>query len=148
MIAGIEKYGITMENIYNWDEKGFLIGLAYALTRIMTQKAYDQHRVRAAKQDGSREFISLLATICADGTRLPPALIYQGKSGDLQDSWVDELTDEDEAFFAASTNGWSSNEFGLNYLKDIFDPNTCAKAGRGRRLLIVDGHSSHVNIVW
>lgn len=86
MIAGIEQYNITMENIYNWDEKGFLIGLAHALKRTMTQEAYDQFRVRSAKQDGSREFISLLATICADGTKVPPALIYQGVSGDLQDS--------------------------------------------------------------
>jgi hypothetical protein len=148
LIAGIEHYNITMENIYNWDEKGFLIGLAHALKRIMTQEAYDQFRIRAAKQDGSREFISLLATICADGTKVPPALIYQGVSGDLQDSWVDELTDKDEAFFASSKNGWSNNEFGLNYLKDIFDPYTRAKAGRGRRLLIVDGHSSHVNMAF
>jgi len=44
----------------------------------MTQEAYDQFRIRAAKQDGSREFISLLATICADGTKVAPALIYQG----------------------------------------------------------------------
>ena len=137
-----------MENIYNWDEKGFLIGLAHALKRIMTQEAYDQFRIRAAKQDGSWEFISLLATICADGTKVPPALIYQGVSRDLQDSWVDELTDKDEAFFASLKNGWSNNEFGLNYLKDIFDPYTRAKAGRGRMLLIVDGHSSHVNIAF
>jgi hypothetical protein len=111
----------------------------------MTQKEYEKARVHAAKQDGSREFISLLATICANGSKLPLALIYQGKSGDLMDSWFDELEDIDKAFFASSKNGWSCNEFELNYLTQIFDLATRQKAGRGRRLLIVDGYSSYVN---
>ena len=42
-------------------------------------------------QDGSREFITLLACICADMTALPAALIYQGKSQDLIDTWLDDL---------------------------------------------------------
>jgi hypothetical protein len=122
-----------------------LASFGHAVKRIMTRSAYDSGRVRSAKQDGSREFISLLATICADETHLPPALIYQGSSGDLQDTWTDDLVPQDEAFFACSHNGWSNNEYGLNYLKQIFDPYTKAKAGRARRLLIVDGHASHVN---
>ena len=59
----------------------------------MTHEAYEKERVKVAKQDGLREFIILLTTICADGTRLPPALIYQGISGDLQNTWVNELTE-------------------------------------------------------
>ena len=117
MRKGIEKYNVTAENIYNWDEKGFLIGFGHAVKRIMTREAYEKGRVKSAKQDGSREFISLLATICADGTCLPPALIYQGTSGDLQNTWVDKLTEQDEAFFTSSKTGWSNNEFALNYLK-------------------------------
>jgi hypothetical protein len=69
--------------MYNWDEKGFLIGLAQSLKRIMMKKVYDSGRVTANAQDGSREFISLLASICADGTALPPALIYKGALRDL-----------------------------------------------------------------
>jgi hypothetical protein len=141
---GIEKYNVTAENIYNWDEKGFLIGLGHVVKRIMTREAYEKGHVKSAKQDGSREFISLLATICADGTCLPPALIYQGTSGDLQNTWVDELTEQDEAFFTSSKTGWSNNEFALNYLKQIFDRYTREKVGKGRRLLIIDGHQSHV----
>ena len=41
-----------------------------------------------------------------------------------------------------------SNEFGMGYLTQVFDPHTRAKAGRGKRLLIVDGHSSHVNLAF
>ena len=35
---------------------------------------------------------------------------------------------------------------GLHWLKRVFDRNTSEKAGRSRRLLIVDGHSSHINL--
>lgn len=97
-------------------------------------------------QDGSREFISLLACICADGRALPPALIYQGTSGDLQDTWVQDIKEEDQAYFGSAPNGWSSNAFGLAFLKR-FNQNTASISGR-RRLLIVDGHSSHVNMAF
>ncbi|PVH72219.1 hypothetical protein DL98DRAFT_553259 [Cadophora sp. DSE1049] len=132
LIEGIEKYNITGENIHNWDEKGFLIGLAQSLKRIMTKEDYKSGRIKHAIQDGSRSFISLLACICADGTAIPPALIYEAETGDLQDSWLEDFSEKDLAYFGSSLNGWSSNAFGLNWLKKV-----------GRRLLIVDGHSSH-----
>jgi hypothetical protein len=52
----------------------------------MTKKVYDSGRVIANAQDGSREFISLLAGICANGTAFPLALIYKGALKDLQDT--------------------------------------------------------------
>ena len=146
MIAAIEKYNITADNLYNWDEKGFLIGMASATQRIMALEALLSSRITHASQDGSREFISLLACICADGSALPPALIYKGDSGTLQDTWIEDWTPKDEAFFAVSQTGWSSDAFGLNWLTNIFQRYTGKKAGNRRRLLIVDGHSSHVNM--
>lgn len=116
------------------------------MKRIMTKEALKNSGKYFARQDGSREFISLLACICADGSWLPPSLIYQGESHDLQDSWVDELGSE-TAYFAASDNGWSCNKLGLDWLQKVFEPHTKSKAGsHGRRILIVDGHSSHVNM--
>jgi len=111
------------------------------MKRIMTKEAYDSGKITKVKQDGSREFISLLASIYADGTKIPPALIYKGASGDLQDTWLDDLEEKEHAWFTSSANRWSSNALGLAYLTQVFDPATRAKAGRGRRLLIVDGHS-------
>jgi hypothetical protein len=146
LIAGIEKYNITGENLYNWDEKGFLLGLAQTVKRIMTLYAYKTGRIMGASQDGSREFLSLLACICADGTKLPPALIYQGDHADLLDTWVEDFNEGDEAYFAATSNGWSCDSLGLQWLQKVFHPHTKDKAGNRRRLLIVDGHSSHVNL--
>ena len=114
----------------------------------MTHNALRKGRIMGASQDRSREFISLLACICANGTALPPALIYSGKSCDLQDTWVADVTAKDKAYFVASSNGWSSNTLGLQWLEKVFIRHTKAKAGNRRRLLIVDRHSSHVNIAF
>ena len=84
----IEKYYITAGNIYNWDEKGFLIGYAFFTKRIMSLEAYQSGRIQYASEDGSMEFVTLLACISVDGTALPPALIYHGDLGSLQDTWV------------------------------------------------------------
>ena len=111
----------------------------------MSREALESGRITRASQDGSREFISLLACISASGTALPPALIYKGDTS-LQDTWLEDWTSQDLAHFTISPNGWSSNALGLNWLQTIFQRYTNEKAGRGRRLLLVDGHSSHVNL--
>ena len=102
-----------------------------------------------AGQDGSREWIIILATICIDGTYLPPSLIYQAISGNLQDTWLDEIRlEKDEAFFSSSPTGWINDELGYAWLTTIFDRYTKQKARNGRdwRLLFVDGHGSHINM--
>jgi hypothetical protein len=112
----------------------------------MAREALESRRILGAIQDGSREFISLLACVCADGTAIPPALIYKGESNDLRDSWVEDVDASEDVYFAASSNGWSSHAHGQDWLEKVFSRHTAKKAGRGRRLLLVDGHSSHVNL--
>src|SRR4030081_1456474 len=99
----VQKYNITPSDIYNFDEKGFLIGMSRSTKRIVAREALESRRILGASQDGSREYISLIASICADGTWVPPALIYKGESHDLQDSWLEDFDDtKDCAFFASS----------------------------------------------
>jgi len=100
-------------------------------------------------QDGSREFISLLACICADGSAIPPGLIYQGESKDMMDSWLQDFDhSKDNAWFTVSEKGWTDNSIGLAWLKR-FNNATQHKCGaRGWRLLVVDGHCSHLNMEW
>ena len=64
----------------------------------------------------------------------------------MQNSWVDQIEETDEVYFVASANGWTCKSLGLQWLQKVFDPATKVKAGRSKRLLIVDGHSSHVNM--
>ena len=57
----IEKYHITADNIWNFDEKGFLNRFARTLKRIMNREAYESSKVTKARHDGNREVITLLA---------------------------------------------------------------------------------------
>jgi hypothetical protein len=113
----IERYYITAENIYNFDEKGFLMGFGRFLKRVMAREALKSGRITKAKQDGSREFISILACISVIGKWIPPLLIYKGESGDLMSTWVDDITTNSKAYFTTLSNGWSNNGIGLAWLQ-------------------------------
>jgi hypothetical protein len=54
--------------------------------------------------------------------------------------------EEHRAFFTSSLSGWTSQEIGLDWLKQVFDRETKNKARTSWRLLILDGHGSHVSM--
>ena len=97
--------------MYNFDEKGFIIGVGQAVKRIMTREELRSGEIIGASQDGNGEWVSLLAAICAVANVIPPALVYQGESGDLRDSWIEDLGEE-KVHFAATPTGWSCNNIG------------------------------------
>jgi transposase-like protein len=72
----ITEYHLEARDIYNMDEKGFLIGLIGRSKKIFSRRQWEKKEVRASLQDGSREFLTVLTCCCADGSSLPPALIY------------------------------------------------------------------------
>jgi hypothetical protein len=143
----MDQYSIQPQNCYNMDEKGFLIGHLQKVKRVFPKALMQQQRLLGTGQDGSREWITLIATICADGSLLPPALIYKAVSGDLQDSWLQNYDPQEHpCWFASSTNGRTSDDLGLSWLQSLFHEQTVNKAGRDRRLLILDGHGSHCTL--
>jgi hypothetical protein len=96
------------------DEKGFLMGLTGRSKRIFSKRMWDKGEVRASLQDGSREFLTLLACCCADGSYLPLGLIYAAAKGSIRLSWVEEITAGTyEVFITLTLLGWSNNDVGL-----------------------------------
>jgi hypothetical protein len=49
-------------------------------------------------------------------------------------------------FVTSSQSGWTNNELGLAWLKQVFKRFTREKAGYKWRLLILDGHGSHLTM--
>jgi hypothetical protein len=47
-------------------------------------------------------------------------------------------------FVTSSSSGWSNNDVGLAWLKQVIDCCTKAKAQQSYQLLIVNGHGSHL----
>jgi hypothetical protein len=54
--------------MYNMDEKGFSLGTMTKQHRIFTKEAVKGGRIKGFSHDGNREWITILATICADGS--------------------------------------------------------------------------------
>jgi hypothetical protein len=131
------------------DEKGFMLGILQASKRYFTAAELKSGRLRGIGQDGSREWVTIVASVCQDLTFLPPAIIYSAATNNHQDSWYEDLsTCEPIAHFITSPNGWTNNNIGYEWLTEVFDRHTKKKARNGNayRLLFIDGHSSHLNM--
>jgi hypothetical protein len=141
----IDFYEVEPEHTYNMDEKGFMIGAVGRQKKIFSKRLFKKKQFKQMLQDGNREWISLLACVCADGTALPPALIYAADSNNIQSTWVEDVkVGEHIAFFGVSGSGWSNDGLGLAWLQQVFERFTAPKARRKYRLLLVDGHGSHL----
>ncbi|KAJ8118948.1 hypothetical protein OPT61_g162 [Boeremia exigua] len=111
------------------DEKGFAIGVLGKSKRIFDRRAWEKGEVRQSLQDGNREWVSLLACICADGTALPPSVIFASKNSTIRARWVAEIDPETHPIHATSSpTGWTNNDIGLAWLTQVFDRYTKRKA--------------------
>jgi hypothetical protein len=133
----IDENGIQSEDIYNFDETGFAMGLISA-QKVVTRADY--YGRRHLLQPGNREWVTAIETICADGYSLPPCITFKGKVAIA--GWFDDLPRDWR--LEVSNNGWTTDEIGLRWLQKLFIPSTNSRV-RGRfRLLILDGHGSHL----
>jgi hypothetical protein len=88
------------------DKKGFLIGMLTKAKRVFSKAVFTSGKIKNTIQDGNREWITVIATICADGTTLSPGLIYQAITGNIQDTWLQDYDpDQHPCFFTSSPTG-------------------------------------------
>jgi hypothetical protein len=117
--------------MYNMDEKGFLIGRLQKTQRVFTKDLYKQGKLTRAGQDGSREWITVVATICAGGTSLSPTLIYKAVSSNLRETWlIDFEPSRQSCSFTFSPYGWTSDELGYSWSTGLFKEEMAVRAER------------------
>ncbi|KAL6150042.1 hypothetical protein ACJBU6_11557 [Exserohilum turcicum] len=109
-----EKWGIVDEDIYNFDETGFIMGKILSQLIITGLESFGKKK---RIQPGNREWVTVI-----QGVDLPP-------------DWILEV----------SPHGWTNNQLALAWLEH-FDRHTKSCTVGGYRLLIVDGHESHISI--
>ncbi|OHW89500.1 putative transposase, partial [Colletotrichum incanum] len=133
----IAKYGILDDDIYNFDETGFLIGMLSHAKVVTTSDRKGRPRT---KQPGNREWVSVIQGVCADGWAMPPYVIVKGKYHLL--SWYTNGQFPATWRIHPSENEWKTNEIGLDWLNH-FNQCTKSRTKGSYRLLILDGHNSH-----
>ena len=95
-----------------------------------------------SKQPGKREWVTAIDCIGASGWALPPVIIFEGKlhpnscyyKSELPQDWV----------IGQSENGWTDDRLGLKWLQHVFEKHTALRTKGVYRLLILDGHGSHI----
>ena len=86
--------------------------------------------------------MSLIKCISLTERLLLPWIIFKGKQ--QQKAWFQALK---SGHIALSENGWTDNELGLEWIQQCFEPNTRSTHSEGGwRLLVLDGHASHVTL--
>jgi len=124
-------------HVYNMDESGFAVGASQSSRALVNIR-----EASSWKQIGSRqEWITAIECVSASGVLTPPLLIFKAKHTNA--GWIPAQAPPDWRF-STSNSGWTSDSHGYEWLTEVFAPSTEPDDSSSRRLLIMDGHSSHI----
>lgn len=135
--ASSRDHSYEPRDVWNMDESGFAVGDSQTTRVIVPCDVNQKNKVVAGKQ----EWVTDVECISAAGSALPPFIIFKGKN--MNSGWLPAETPADW-HFGVSDNGWTSNNLCLRWLVNVFEPLTRREGVGHRRLLIADGHGSHI----
>ena len=105
----LTEFNIKPENIYNMDESGFAIGEKEAGRCIINANIRQQFQAKPGRQ----EWVSVVECICADGSIVPPLVIFKAEK--LSTQWI-PASIHGNWRFNCNSKGWTSNKHGLDWL--------------------------------
>ena len=117
----VRDYKVETMNIWNMDEKGFLLGIANKV-KVICRRGRKNPRYTC---DGSRELITVLECVSAKGGLLPPMIVTKGAHHYAGNHVKGQGTPG--SVYGHSPNGWTTNELGLLWMKHHFEPSTHPK---------------------
>jgi len=131
------------------DEKGVLIGQSRREWVVVKRGVHGNQKA----QDGGRELITVVETVSATGLVLKPMVIYAGANAMMD--WFTDISfseegllrepSKDDAQFSVTSSGWTNYEMMLHWLQ-YYNEQTAQLADGEYRLLIIDGHGSHLQL--
>ncbi|EED13281.1 conserved hypothetical protein [Talaromyces stipitatus ATCC 10500] len=134
----IQELKIVPQNLWNFDETGFIVG-----------KGKDEAVVTAYPKDSkgvsslsSRESITVVEAINAEGKIIPPLLIPKGENH--MEEWYRHIQD-DEWLIAPAKNGFITDEIAFEWLQH-FQHYSKPDWSSEWRLLLMDSHTTHLTI--
>jgi len=131
------KYGIQDCDFYNFDETGFMMGV---ICPGMVVTRADRRGRGKAVQPGNREWATAIVCVNSEGWSVPPFLVVQGVNH--LSSWYTEGGLPHDWVIKPTSNGWTNNETGLEWVQH-FNKHTRSRTQGGYRMLVLDGHESH-----
>ena len=133
----IVQHQYPPHRIYNMDESGFAIGDSQSSRALVNIREETSWKVIAGRQ----EWVTAIECVNALGIALPPLVIF--KALHTNTAWIPTHTPLNWQF-STSNSGWTSDSHGFEWLQRQFDPLTRPEDPSEQRLLILDGHSSHI----
>ena len=134
----INEYGVLNNDIYNFDETGFQMGVA-STSKVVTRS--DRRNRPVVIQPGNREWTTVIECINATGWALDPMIIFEGKIH--ISTWYEGSLLPKTWRIGVSDNGWTTDELTFKWLREVFEPQTRNRTVGRYRLLILAGHGSH-----
>jgi len=137
----MKEFKVDRKDVYNMDESGFAIGSTQGACVVIDARIRSQFQA----QPGRQEWVTVVECIGGDGSAIDPLVIFRGANFNTE--WLPAPKLRPKGWkYSVSNKGWTSDVHGLEWLTRCFEPETREKAGGGYRILILDGHSSHVTL--
>ena len=108
----VAKYGIQEEDIYNFDETGFMMGQIESSMVVTNSERSSKPKMA---QPGNREWVTVIQGVDSTGWAVPPYVIVKGKYH--LSSWYENCTFPRDWRIAVSENGWTTNDLTLDWLQ-------------------------------
>ena len=131
------KYGIGDNDVFNFDETGFMMGM---ISSAMVVTSAERRSKARMAQPGNREWVTVVQGVSGGGWAIPPFIIVAGRFA--LGNWFEERDLPSDWVITMTHNGWTDNVQGLHWIKH-FDKHTRSRKVGVHRLLVLDGHESH-----
>jgi hypothetical protein len=134
-IDTINQYGIASEDIYNFDETGFQIGIGrdqWIITR-------EPRRKILSGTTTNRESITVIEAVSTNGFVIPPVIIFSARQVLLR--WFNHLQHDERV--AVTDSGYINDQLAYQWIQH-FHKSTKDQTKGVYRLLICDRFGSHL----
>ena len=133
----VALHGICPEDIYNFDETGFQIGVGkdqWIVTREPRKKIFNGATT-------NRESVTVVECVSTDGYACPPVIILSGKQVLLR--WFDAIQEDEH--LAVTDTGYINDQLAYQWIQK-FHKWTAPRTKGGWRLLFCDRFGSHMTM--
>ena len=124
--------------LWNGDETGFCASVA--CTKVLAKKGSKE--VHETSGGSGRDYYTVLGAGAADGTRLPPFILYKGCHLYLR--WTNG--GPAGTVYGVSDSGWMEGNNFHSWFEKLFLPSVAHLLTTGPVVLFVDGHHSHLSL--